>query len=179
VIDECDADAILVIGDRAMSLDVSAYCESWDLGEEWLIETGLPFVFAMWVARDAALPDISEALEQARDSGLANLDMIVATEAPKYSLTTASCEEYFRHHLHFYLGQHELSGLELFAKHAHALGLISATSSPAPAWVRPARLTASLPPHPLNTEGGRFKSLPNPGFSEPEALADLQRPNIG
>ena len=127
VIDECAADAILVIGDRAMSLNLGAYCESWDLGEEWLRETGLPFVFAMWVARKTALPDISEALQQARDAGLANLNDIIATEAPKYGLSATSCEEYFRRHLHFYLGQRELAGLQLFSKHAESLALISKT----------------------------------------------------
>ncbi len=126
-IEECDADAILVIGDRAMSLDVGAYCESWDLGEEWLRETGLPFVFAMWVAREPVPPQISDALQLARDSGLANLDEIVATEAPKYGLTAASCEEYFRRHLHFYLGESEIAGLNLFSKLADSLGLITKT----------------------------------------------------
>jgi len=122
-IDDCGADAILVIGDRAMSLDTSEYCEAWDLGEQWLLDTGLPFVFAMWIARDAALPEISQALQQARDAGLENLDKIVALEAPKYGLTAASCSEYFRRHLHFYLGQRELAGLQLFSEQATSLGL--------------------------------------------------------
>ncbi len=122
---DCRADAILVIGDRAMSLDLSDYCESWDLGEEWLRETGLPFVFAMWVARRNVLPEISEVLQQVRDSGLANLDQIVATEAPKYGLSKVSCEEYFRRHLHFHLGERERAGLNLFSRHVDSLGLIS------------------------------------------------------
>ncbi len=130
-ISECTADAILVIGDRAMNLDLNSYCESWDLGEEWLRETQLPFVFAMWVARgdldDTALLEIGEALERARDSGLANLDEIVAREAPKYKLTSASCEDYFKRHLYFYLGERERAGLSLFARHADSLGLTSKT----------------------------------------------------
>jgi chorismate dehydratase len=125
VIADCTADAILVIGDRAMSLDLSDYCDSWDLGEEWVRETGLPFVFAMWVARGQVSTAISDALEQARDSGLANLNEIVAREAPRYHLSTASCEEYFRRHLHFYLGERERAGLKLFSRHADAIGLIS------------------------------------------------------
>jgi len=143
VIADCSADAILVIGDRAMSLDLSDYCESWDLGEEWLRETGLPFVFAMWVARAKVPHEISVALEQARDSGLANLDEIVATEAPKYGLSAASCEEYFRSHLHFYLGKRELAGLKLFSKHADSLGLISKSL---------ALFSPGLSPQPLSPE---------------------------
>lgn len=122
---DCYADAILVIGDRAMSLDLSDYCEAWDLGQEWLNETGLPFVFAMWVARKNVASELCDALEQARDSGLANLDEIVSTESPKYGLSAASCEEYFRRHLYFYLGDRERTALQLFSKHTDALGLTS------------------------------------------------------
>ena len=65
----CEADAILVIGDRAMDLDTHEFCESWDLGEQWLKETGLPFVFAMWVARDGAMPEVASALQKSRRRG--------------------------------------------------------------------------------------------------------------
>ena len=45
------ADAVLVIGDRAIRPVQGDFCEAWDLGEEWVRETGLPFVFAVWAAR--------------------------------------------------------------------------------------------------------------------------------
>ena len=119
----CEADAILVIGDRAMDLDTHDFCESWDLGEQWLKETGLPFVFAMWVARDGVMPEVASALQKSRDAGLENLDEIIAKEAAGYGLSAASCNEYFRRHLYFYLGQRELAGLQLFSEHATSLGL--------------------------------------------------------
>lgn len=122
-IESCKADAILVIGDRAMNLDTHNFCDSWDLGEQWLLDTGLPFVFAMWVAREAVASELGEALQQSREAGLLNLDSIVAAEAPRYGLTSASCQDYFRRHLHFYLGPRELQGLQLFADQAFAIGL--------------------------------------------------------
>jgi chorismate dehydratase len=48
---DTDADAILLIGDRAMFPPEETFVGTWDLGEEWFQWTGLPFVFAMWVAR--------------------------------------------------------------------------------------------------------------------------------
>ena len=48
---DTDADAILLIGDRAMFPPEETFVGTWDLGEEWFNWTGLPFVFAMWVAR--------------------------------------------------------------------------------------------------------------------------------
>jgi chorismate dehydratase len=56
------ADAVLLIGDRAIGdravgsghggLKSCAFQSMWDLGDEWCRWTGLPFVFAVWAARD-------------------------------------------------------------------------------------------------------------------------------
>src|SRR4051794_24723761 len=48
-----DADAVLLIGDRAIADYPRAadFVEIWDLGERWSDWTGLPFVFAMWITR--------------------------------------------------------------------------------------------------------------------------------
>ncbi len=119
------ADALLVIGDRAMSLDTSGYVADWDLGQEWTQLTGLPFVFAMWVAN--ATPDsaaMAHTLAQARDQGLANLTEIVERESANYGLSLADCRRYFEDQLYFYLGTEELAGLDLFRSQAAELGLV-------------------------------------------------------
>ena len=48
---ESTADAVLVIGDRAMRVPHEPFHEVVDLAEAWHRLTGLPFVFAFWVAR--------------------------------------------------------------------------------------------------------------------------------
>ena len=48
---ESTADAVLVIGDRAMRVPHEPFVEVVDLAEEWHRLTALPFVFAFWVAR--------------------------------------------------------------------------------------------------------------------------------
>ncbi|MEO8268687.1 MAG: menaquinone biosynthesis protein [Aureliella sp.] len=129
VVDVVQADAVLVIGDRAMNLDSSAFVADWDLGEEWTQETGLPFVFAMWVASGPHVStEVSQALHRARDAGLAHIDSIAAAEAPRYGLTTADCRKYLIEQLHFVLGPHELAGLDLFRQWAVELQLLPATS---------------------------------------------------
>ncbi len=45
------ADAVLLIGDRAMHSPAGQFEVVWDLGDEWCRWAELPFVFAMWVAR--------------------------------------------------------------------------------------------------------------------------------
>lgn len=130
-VDSVQSDAVLMIGDRAMKIDTSAYVADWDLGEEWARETGLPFVFAMWVAAGAQVPaEISQALQRARDAGLAHIDSIVAAEAPRYGLTATDCRAYFLNQLHFTLGPRELAGLDLFRQWAIDLQLLPATSQP-------------------------------------------------
>ncbi len=47
--DKIAADAIILIGDRTFGRKID-FAYSYDLGEEWLKFTGLPFVYAAWVA---------------------------------------------------------------------------------------------------------------------------------
>lgn len=128
-IETISSDAILVIGDRAMQINADRYDDSWDLGQEWTAETGLPFVFAMWVAAAHGLPPaVAEALMQSRDAGLHAVDEIALAEAPRHGLTQADCRNYFLHQLHFTLGTDELAGLDLFRTWAVESQLLPATS---------------------------------------------------
>lgn len=121
---ETKADAVLVIGDRAIHAPPEGFVEAWDLGDQWCRWAELPFVFAMWTARAGVdVAELSTALEQARDVGVAALDRIAASEADAVGLSRADCLSYLRDNLHFYLGPREQRGLELFRRHAARLGL--------------------------------------------------------
>ena len=114
----------MLIGDRAILPPDEQFLGTWDLGEQWFQWTGLPFVFAMWVARAGAeLEGLDSALCEARDTGLAHLNDIAEREAGPLGLTRPQCVSYLRDNLHFYLGPHEQRGLELFYKKAAELGL--------------------------------------------------------
>jgi chorismate dehydratase len=116
-------DAVLLIGDRAMHMSQDDFKEVWDLGAEWCRWSDLPFVFAMWVAREGVhLGDLARTLEEARDQGVRNLEEIVAREAAVSGLTNDACLGYLRDNLHFYLGPSERRGLELFRRHASQFG---------------------------------------------------------
>ena len=120
-----DADAILLIGDRAMHSPGEQFAETWDLGTVWTEWTGLPFVFAMWVARgDARTEGLSEHLAAARDRGVAAFESIARREASGLGISDEKALDYLRHNLHFHLGSAELSGLRLFRQFATQLGLI-------------------------------------------------------
>jgi chorismate dehydratase len=124
-IETVNADAIVVIGDRAMHLDATEWTEVWDLGEEWITDTGLPFVFAMWVARShAGDAKLARALSTIRDEGVAKAKVIADREAARYGLTPAAVLKYFEEHLYFRLGERERQGLSEFRRRAAQLGLI-------------------------------------------------------
>ena len=121
---ESDADAVLLIGDRAMHSPPGRFEAVWDLGDEWCRWTGLPFVFAMWVARAGVdLCGVDAALEQARDAGVAHLPEIAQRESPPLGLTQPECLAYLRDNLYFYLGPKERSGLALFHELAQQMKL--------------------------------------------------------
>lgn len=125
---DCDADAVLVIGDRAMNPDRyrSDFYLDWDLGEQWFLETGLPFVFAMWVARSSDFMDpfVTESLEESRDAGCRNVEEIVGLYAEGYGLTQQACRDYLTRYLRFKIGNAEIQGLQEYANRCKTWGLI-------------------------------------------------------
>lgn len=120
----CDADAVLVIGDRAIRSTAGAFHAEWDLGREWRDETGLPFVFAVWAARPGlAAWNVEPALDAARDEGLRDLERIADVQATSLDLPRGMVLRYLRDHLHFVLGERERQGLDLFLRQAAELNL--------------------------------------------------------
>ncbi|MEM7261456.1 MAG: menaquinone biosynthesis protein [Planctomycetota bacterium] len=64
-----DLDAVLLIGDRALAEDHGEF-PRFDLGAIWKEETGLPFVFAVWIGREETPP---EAIDWVRQTLAENL----------------------------------------------------------------------------------------------------------
>jgi chorismate dehydratase len=121
---ESTADAVLVIGDRAMKVPDNAFHAVVDLAEAWNTMTGLPFVFAMWVARGGLdLGDLPEALVRSRTEGLVHAREIAESQGPRLGLDVQKCFDYLTRALSYELGEAEVAGLRLFARKAALLGL--------------------------------------------------------
>ena len=131
--DQVDADAVLVIGDRAMHPGkYRSFKSDWDLGQRWFEHTGLPFVFAMWVGRsECNTATWRERLEFARDEGIAKLPELSDRYASSYQLTHADCMDYLGNNLRFKMNHEDLLGLKTFYAKAARLGLISQDLQPA------------------------------------------------
>ena len=121
---ETNADAVLLIGDRAIHSPLESFVSVWDLGDEWCRLAELPFVFALWTARAGVdLDGLDIALADTRDLGLQNLPAIAAREAAPLGLTQPECLAYLRDNLHFTFGPRERRGLAHFYRLAAARGL--------------------------------------------------------
>jgi chorismate dehydratase len=126
-LEDTSADAVLLIGDRAINSPPGRFAEVWDLGDEWWRWAKLPFVFAMWVARPGFEPGTLErAFRRSRDAGIAHLEEIAKREAAGKGLTVPQCLAYLRDNLYFYLGPRERRGLALFYERTVEMGLAPA-----------------------------------------------------
>jgi chorismate dehydratase len=121
---ESTADAVLVIGDRAMRVPREPFHDVVDLGEAWHTLTRLPFVFALWVARPGIeLGDLPAALGRSRADGLANAASLARIHGRRLGLDFATCYDYLTRILSYDLGDAEIAGLKRFAEMAARLGL--------------------------------------------------------
>jgi len=128
---ESNADAVLVIGDRAIRELEGDFVETWDLGDRWCRWAELPFVFAMWVARPGVnTAEAAVALAASREQGCNNLSKIASQQAKLLHLPEAYVLEYLSRNLYFYLGERELQGLQYFYDKAAEQELILSRFTP-------------------------------------------------
>ena len=120
------ADAALVIGDPALSIDPAAQgLVKVDLGSEWRALTGLPFVYAMWCGREgAASPQHVEALNEARAQGEAAVVEIARAEGRGNAGQEQRALHYLRDNLKYGLEEAELAGLRRFHELAAECDLV-------------------------------------------------------
>ncbi len=101
--------AAVVIGDRALEqISMSAYM--YDLGAAWKAHTGLPFVFAAWVANKPLDEDFIDAFNKANAYGVSHIDDVLAgLNYPAYDL-----KKYYTENLSYPLTDEKRKGLALF-----------------------------------------------------------------
>src|SRR5215475_13780661 len=131
------ADAALVIGDPAMRLESSARgldLKIYDLAEEWRAMTGLPFVFAVWAAREdfcaggSGLPGmsgISDDFIAAKREGVDQIERIATQYAAELELPRSELLDYLSRNVNYDLDDENLLGMATYFDLAHECGLIA------------------------------------------------------
>ena len=130
--DDASVAARLVIGDAALMLGTGAiaspYEHVYDLGLEWKKWTGLPFVFAVWVAQRAT--DTQRALAvhgsliESRNWGLKHLDVLAQQAHENTGVPLAACNEYLTG-LDYGLSYPHLGGLTEFYRRLTLAGKVA------------------------------------------------------
>lgn len=131
-----DAPAHLVIGDAALTLAAAMergetrFTHAYDLGAVWNEWTGLPFVFAVWVASRrtpvAASLGVHASLIASRDWGLAHLPQLAADAAIVTGVSSEACLRYLSG-LDYGLSLTDLGGLTEFFRRLAAMGKVPAS----------------------------------------------------
>jgi chorismate dehydratase len=99
----------LVIGDRALKIR-SKFNFIFDLGLGWKEMTGLPFVFAVWVAKKEIDLAFLEAFNEANRSGIESIKLVSSLlDFPEYSLDT-----YFNNNISYILDLKKHQGMNHF-----------------------------------------------------------------
>ncbi len=122
--------SLLLIGDKVVCRPPLNYPYELDLGQAWKTLTGLPFVFAAWVARRGVdLADLPRQLSSAKRSGLAHVSDIVTCFALPLGWPSDLAVEYLTTYLRYDLAAPELQAIGLFHRLAARYGLV-----PDPPW---------------------------------------------
>jgi chorismate dehydratase len=104
------ADAIVLIGDRTFS-NRAAYAYAYDMGEEWMNFTGLPFLYAAWIANKAIPEAFIAQFNEALKYGLAHRKEVIQ-DLPE--VDGFDMDDYLMHKLDFDLTPQKREAMDLF-----------------------------------------------------------------
>jgi chorismate dehydratase len=107
-----ETDALVLIGDRTFGKkDDFAYV--YDMGEEWMKFTGLPFMYAAWVANKEVSADFVKEFDDALRLGVAHIAEVIA-ELPTFR--NFDIHDYLYQKLDFEITNEKLKAKDLFLK---------------------------------------------------------------
>jgi chorismate dehydratase len=106
----------VVIGDRALQQrKISPYI--YDLAGSWIDMTGLPFVFAAWIANKNLLESFQHDFNKANGLGFQHLNEVIKENPfPDYDL-----HSYYTHNVNYRLTEEKKKGLEKFLEYIKEL----------------------------------------------------------
>ena len=104
--------AALIIGDKAFSAN-KKHKYVYDLSAIWKQMTGLPFVFAAWVANMKLPQDFITDFNKALGKGLSDIDKALVLEGDNYP-NCENPEDYLNNKISYILDKEKRKGMELF-----------------------------------------------------------------
>lgn len=136
-------DALLLIGDKVVTSAPPSerFPHQLDLGKAWRDWTGLPFVYAAWMAKSerADDPDIvlaSALLDRQRRRNAMRLGWLARRHAPLHGWGEELADRYLRDYLRFDLDERSRAGAARFLSEVSSLDPVPVVTPPATASAR-------------------------------------------
>jgi chorismate dehydratase len=107
---DAETDAIVLIGDRTFGKR-DQYAFTYDMGEEWMNFTGLPFLYAAWIANTTIPDDFVAEFNEALKLGLEHRDEVLK-QLPE--IEQFDMEDYLMNKLNFELTAEKREAMDLF-----------------------------------------------------------------
>lgn len=112
-----DTTGIVLIGDRTFGFNQYPY--EYDLAEEWYKNTGLPFVFACWVATKPISGKFIKDFNEVLKFGINHIDE--ALKSNPIDIQGFDAKDYLVNKISYQLDMNKIAGLELFLNHLKEL----------------------------------------------------------
>lgn len=150
-----DAEAAVMTGDKVVSSAPLGFDYQFDLVAMWHRLTGLPFVYAVWAARQIEdVESLSSLLADSRRAGQQQRDQIALRYSLAHGWPLDLAQRELGHGLTYQLNEEHLDSLQEFAELSHDFGLIETA--------KPIRMAGVRLPAPLEDLEGGFDPAGGP-----------------
>jgi len=112
-----DNEAAVIIGDKALEAETK-FQYIYDLAEEWMKFTNLPFVFAAWVANKPINDSFKKEFNTALQYGLQHIDDMLKVYDVSYLPKHIKAKDYLENNIDFHLDDKKRKGMQLFLQYA-------------------------------------------------------------
>lgn len=113
-------EAVVLIGDQCFELE-NRYLYRIDLAEEWKNFTGLPFVFACWVANKPLPVEFTDDFNRALSLGVENLDKVAERFGESGAITGTELRVYLTKNIDYSLDNRKIEAMKLFLEYLREL----------------------------------------------------------
>ncbi|MDA3953675.1 MAG: menaquinone biosynthesis protein [Bacteroidales bacterium] len=112
-----DNEAAVIIGDKALVV-ANNFPYVYDLAEEWIKNTDLPFVFAAWVSNKNLGETFKSEFNAALKNGIEHIDDVIRTYDFSVLLNHIDTKTYLEKNIDYQLDDKKIEGMNLFLEYA-------------------------------------------------------------
>lgn len=110
-------EAAVIIGDKALAVERN-FPYVYDLAEEWIKNTNLPFIFAAWVSDRNLGENFKNEFNNALKYGINHIDEMIKDYDLSFFPDHIAPKEYLEKNIDYQLNDEKIKGLNLFLKYA-------------------------------------------------------------